>query len=68
MTRQVVRIRLEQLVDLHSRPPDEFFTDWRCRLCHRRSGAVDRETALNDAATHLQTDHRALGGHIRRKK
>ncbi|MGH7687806.1 MAG: hypothetical protein ACREN2_13465 [Candidatus Dormibacteria bacterium] len=64
--RRRVSIRLEQLVDLHSRPPDEFFTDWRCRLCHRRSGAVDRETALNDAATHLQTDHRAAGG-VKRK-
>lgn len=68
MTRKAVRIRIEQLVDLHPRPPDEFFTDWRCRLCHYRTGALDRDTALNDAATHMQDIHRAHGGHINRRK
>lgn len=69
-TRKAVRIRLEQLVDIHRRPPDEFFADWRCRLCHVHRGAIDRESALNEAATHMQDVHRALGGHhqTRRKK
>lgn len=66
--RKAVRIHLEQLIDLHPRPPHEFFTDWRCRLCRYRAGAVDRDSALNEAATHMQDAHRAHGGHHARRK
>ena len=66
MTRKAVRIALDQLVELLPHAVDEFFTDFRCRLCRHRAGALDRETALNEAAGHLAAVHRAQGGHHRR--
>jgi hypothetical protein len=68
--RKLVRIQLAHLVELHTRPPDAFFIDWRCRLCPHHAGATDRETALNQAATHMQAAHYASGGrhYARRKK
>lgn len=67
ITRKTVRIALEQLVWLQRRPPDEFFTDWRCQLCPYHAGATDRDTALNDAATHLHEHHGAQGGHYSKR-
>jgi hypothetical protein len=68
--RKLVRLQLDQLVELHPRLPDAFFVDWRCRLCRHRAGALDRDTALNEAAKHMQEAHRAFGGqhYARRKK
>lgn len=68
MKRQVVFIRIEQLVDVHERREPAFFVDWRCRLCRLSAMALDRTAALNEAADHLQDAHRAHGGRIRRKK
>ncbi|MGH3631201.1 MAG: hypothetical protein ACRDRL_27630 [Sciscionella sp.] len=71
VTRKAVRIRLEQLLELTPRPPDEFYADWRCRLCGYHAGAVDRETALTTAALHLAVTHRATGGYhvpVRKRK
>lgn len=70
MTRKRVRIAVEQLVEL-TRPAaqvDPFFIDWRCRLCGHRAGALDRTTALDIAAEHLATEHRATGGYRRRNR
>jgi hypothetical protein len=68
--RKLVRVQIDQLVDLAPRPPDAFFVDWCCRLCAHRAGALDRDTALNQAAKHMHVAHRAFGGqhYARRKK
>ncbi|MGH4011550.1 MAG: hypothetical protein ACRDTH_25860 [Pseudonocardiaceae bacterium] len=65
--RQVVFIRIEQLLDIHERRQPAFFVDWRCRLCRFNAGALDRTAALDAAATHLHDAHRAHGGRMRRK-
>lgn len=68
VTRKAVRIALVELVELLPHAVDEFFTDFRCRLCRHRSGALDRETALNEAAAHLAAQHHAQGGHHRKPR
>lgn len=65
MTRKAVAIHLEQLVELIPHPADAFFSEWRCRLCRHRAGALDRESALNEAAGHLAEHHHAQGGYHR---
>ena len=66
MSRKRVTLPIEQLVDVERHAADRFFTTWRCRLCRTRTGALDRETALNEAARHLAEQHNAQGGHHRK--
>lgn len=67
--RKAVRLPIDQLVEIHERREPAFFVDWSCRLCPHRTAAVDRTTALNAAADHMHTAHRAHGGHhVRRHR